>query len=834
MNRSSILAILLSLPLMASAGIPDSVYVRPYALDGGDGLRLEWSTSQQQWSQVYDGTLLGSDYGAWGRDKKLYAPSITKGRDGSYVIVFQLRANGNVNQFGVTTTRDFIHYRPQDYPYMVGLKEVKNPIVTCSQGVYRVTFESEGKTYVTTSSDLVHFTLPQPTDTPNATLPTRVPYVTIEGIRAAKQISFKRSELYNESAADDARRFEGLQSVTADIAVDASAAKPISDKLMGIFFEDINYSADGGLYAELIQNRDFEYSARDRREWHALTAWSLKGDGATLSIETHNPIHVNNPHYAVLDVKSPSDAKLVNEGYDGITLRKGEKYDVSAFLRQIEGKSGKVNVFLEEDGKVVGKATISVHGKEWKQKKAVITATSDCHHAVLSLQPTTVGKLAVDFVSLFPQNTFHGHKNGLRRDLAETLEALHPKFMRFPGGCVAHGNGLDNIYRWKETIGPLWERKSQPNLWGYHQSRGLGYYEYFQFCEDLKMEPLPVLAAGVPCQNSSVGGNGQQGGIPMADMPAYIQDILDLIEWANGDAKSTEWGRKRAEQGHPKPFNLHYIGIGNEDLVSPTFEERYLMIIKAIKEKYPDIIVCGTVGPFFEGSDYERGWQVAADNHIDMVDEHYYVAPAWYMYNQNFYDQYDRTSSKVYLGEWAAHGRGRVSTIETALACALHYCSLERNGDIVKMSSYAPLLAKHGHTQWNPDLIYFNNEGVFPTVDYWAQQLHGAYAGDIYLPSTICANEQRHGVNERLAVSTVKDSHTGRTCLKVVNMLPMQVNARLHLGEELMPNGTKSFKAHILTGAYDSKEAKVADIEVKITDNMLTIPPYSFIVIEMN
>lgn len=289
---------------------------------------------------------------------------------------------------------------------------------------------------------------------------------------------------------------------------------------------------------------------------------------------------------------------------------------------------------------------------------AVLKADADADHASIKVEPLGTGKVALDMISLFPQQTFKGRKNGLRADLAQTLADLKPKFMRFPGGCVAHGDGLHNIYNWKETIGPLEARKPQRNLWGYHQTKGLGYYEYFQFCEDMGCEPLPVLAAGVSCQNSSDRGHGQQGGIPMDKMPEYVQDVLDLIEWANGDAKTTKWGKLRAEQGHPAPFNLKYIGIGNEDLISKTFEERYLMIVKAVKEKYPDIVVCGTSGPWSEGSDYETGWRLAKDHKIDMIDEHYYQTPGWFIYHQDYYDQYDRNGSKVYLGEYAAHTPG--------------------------------------------------------------------------------------------------------------------------------------------------------------------------------
>ena len=323
----------------------------------------------------------------------------------------------------------------------------------------------------------------------------------------------------------------------------------------------------------------------------------------------------------------------------------------------------------------------------------------------------------------------------------------------------------------------------------------------------------------------------------MDKMPEYIQDVLDLIEWANGDAKTTEWGKRRAEQGHPEPFNLKYIGIGNEDLISKTFTERYLIIVKAVKEKYPDIIVCGTSGPWCEGSDYEAGWHLAKDNNIDMIDEHYYQTPGWFIYHQNYYDQYDRNGSKVYLGEYAAHAPGRPNNIETALCEAMHICNMERNGDIVEMSSYAPLLAKEGHINWSPDMIYFNNNDVKLTVGYHVQKLCGNYCGDEYIGSSLSVNESRKGVRERLAVSTVRDSKTGKVYIKMVNLLNHPVKGKLKIdnaesffGNEVSLNA----KLHLLTGNYDDTKAVPQIKDIAVTpDFEYELPAYSFSLIEM-
>jgi len=311
-----------------------------------------------------------------------------------------------------------------------------------------------------------------------------------------------------------------------------------------------------------------------------------------------------------------------------------------------------------------------------------------------------------------------------------------------------------------------------------------------------------------------------------------------LIEWANGDPKTSKWARMRAEAGHPKPFNLKYIGIGNEDIISDTFAVRYLPLIEAVKQRYPDIVVCGTVGPFFEGSDYEQGWRLAKDNHIDMVDEHYYVAPGWYIHNQDYYDQYDRKASKVYLGEYASHGQGRKSTIETALTCAMHICTLERNGDIVVMSSYAPLLAKNGHTQWNPDLIYFDNEHVYPTVDYEVQRLCGQSQGDRYLPSAVTVTQLRDGqsrpanaeVARRMAVSTVRDTKSGKTYVKLVNLLPTSVQADLDATGIELP---QSARMTVLAGEWNAMDARASEpTTVSLSERRLTLPAYSFTILE--
>lgn len=533
------------------------------------------------------------------------------------------------------------------------------------------------------------------------------------------------------------------------IRIDSAASgKPISPDLVGIFFEDINYAADGGLYAELVQNRSFEYSLLDNETWNPLTAWesvSRGGAKGSLKIIDAAPIHANNPHYLVVETREAGEGfGVMNSGFDGIAVQAGEQYDFSVFARQLFvgqrwGGSGRLEtpsrliIRLESiSGQLITDAELKVLGREWQRLTLSMAAARSEENARLVILCPTRGAVALDVVSLFPKKTFKNRSNGLRADLAQVVADLKPKFVRFPGGCLVHGYGLGNIYRWQDTIGPIEQRRGQPNIWGYHQSVGLGYFEFFQFCEDIGAKPLPVVAAGVCCQNADYQAGTGQRGFPMNEMPAYVQDVLDLIEWANGPTNST-WGAKRAAAGHPEPFNLQYLGVGNEDHITPVFKERFKMIFDAIKAKHPEITVIGTVGPAPAGDDYENGWEIASELKVPMVDEHYYESPQWFWNNLNRYDVYDRAKSKVYLGEYASRG----NTLANAIAEAAYLTGLERNADVVPFASYAPLLAKQGRTQWNPDLIYFSNTKIAPTVNYYVQQLFSQNGGDVYLPTTV-------------------------------------------------------------------------------------------------
>ena len=531
-----------------------------------------------------------------------------------------------------------------------------------------------------------------------------------------------------------------------------AGGKAISDELIGIFFEDISSSADGGLYAELVQNGSFEYSPVERDGWGPGTAWRLIRPGHSLGwmeVRMDKPLNANNATYMRLHaerVKEYYDYRgwkgfgIQNDGFDGISVKAGEKYDFSAFLRNVDNTAKQLRVALVEpqqgwgrDPKLLADAIIDVNGRDWKKYEAVLTPDTTTSKAVLQLLVLNTGDLDVDVVSLMPEDTYKGH--GLRKDLAQALADLQPKFMRFPGGCVVHGggDGFWNTYRWKTTIGPKEQRRPLKNTWGYHQSMGLGYYEYFQFCEDVGMQPLPILPCGVSCQGTNGGWgmkNQAQDVVPMSQMDEWVAEAIDLIEWANGDPATNKWAKMRADAGHPKPFNLKYLGLGNEERISPEFNERFKYIYERVTKAHPEIVIVGTAGPGSHpgNPDLENGWKLADELGMPIIDEHYYE-PRDYFLSSRQYNYYPRDrKTKVYLGEYAAKDKKLID----ALAEGLYLLHVERNGDVVAMTSYAPLFAKKTNTNWNPDLIYFDNDRPYLTCSYYVQQMFGQSSGNYY------------------------------------------------------------------------------------------------------
>ena len=823
-----LMAALLPLQLMAQQAT-NTVFV--YSPNERAGLHVATLTDGK-WHEL--GQVCSSDYGQWGAEKRMYHPSLTRASDGTWRLVFQL--NDQAPCFAAAYSRDLVNWRPQDYP-VVSTTNCLEPVVFANEnGSFDIYYKSaQGKRFLPASADFRRFGTDEDStidDVAWARDTATVDGILYEGCQfevTADEVQTvadhfawlaKDSRLSSERMYDDGKNLPLSTPVRATLSV-GHQEKPISDKLIGIFFEDISYAADGGLYAELVQNRDFEYSGKDRREWTATTAWHSR---TPIETGTKHPLHPNNPHYALIGPDT-----LWNEGWDGIAVESGKKYDFSMYVLGGGQKQNFKILLVGHDGTILAKSQLKTNASDWQQFATVLQAKGTDAKARLAIVPQKVARVAIDMISLFPQETFMNRKNGLRRDLAQTIADLKPKFVRFPGGCMSHGQGLDNIYHWNHTVGPLQERKPDFNIWHYHQTRGLGFYEFFQFCEDIGAEPLPVLAAGVPCQNSAAnsrGIGGQQGGIPMEQMGAYIQELLDLIDWANGDPLTSKWAKMRAEAGHPAPFNLKYIGIGNEDIIGTVFEDRYEMICRAIRQKYPDIKICGTVGPFHTPSaDYIEGWDFTK-KHPDlqfMVDEHYYESTGWFMHHRNYYDSYDRSMPKVYLGEYAASTHVKRPNVETALAEALYLTDIERNGDIVEMTSYAPMLAKDGHHNWDPDMIYFTNTSVRTTPAYETQRLFSVNSGDRYLSTRLAADPV---ISHRLGASLVRDSKSGRRYLKLVNALPVELT--LTLDGLTLPAGTL---AEGFSGQPEDQKLEVKTVAV--AGNSLTLPPYTFWVISL-
>ena len=843
------MALCLALCCAVSADAQDDGACRVFVYSPGQGEGLHLARQQGSvWQHV--GRLCSSDYGTWGAEKRMYHPSLCRAKDGTWRLVFQV--NDHSPQFAAAYSRDLVNWRPQDYPIM-STKQCLEPVVFENpDGTFDIYYKSpKGKRWTSATPNFRDFT---PDCASQISDDAWIRDTATVGDKLHEGNSFEISAMEwakieqhyrqsgedwrksNERMHDDALPNSVLSSLPAGsplqatLTIDLSKQKAISDKLIGVFFEDISYAADGGLYAELIQNRDFEYTAKDHGGWNATTAWH---SARPIEIATEHPLSPNNPHYALL---WPQDT-LWNEGWDGIAVEKGKKYDFSMYVLAGGQKQDFLIQLVGQDGQVLASSKLKTQAGNWQKYTTVLTAKGSDTKARLAIVPKKAAHVGVDMISLFPQETFMNRKNGLRRDLAQVIADLKPKFVRFPGGCMSHGQGLENIYHWNETIGPLQDRKPDFNIWHYHQTRGLGFYEYFQFCEDIGAEPLPVLAAGVPCQNSAnnaQGIGGQQGGIPMDDMPAYIQELLDLIDWANGDPATSKWAKMRADAGHPAPFNLKYIGIGNEDIISTVFEERFTMIARAIRAKYPDIKICGTVGPFHAPSaDYQEGWEFTRRNPDlqYMVDEHYYESTGWFMHHRDYYDKYPREApsgavggaTKVYLGEWAASTKAKRPNIETALAEALYLTDIERNGDIVEMTSYAPMLCKDGHSNWNPDMIYFSNTEVRPTPAYHVQRLFSVYGGDTYISSQLTIDNSQ--LSHRLGASVVKDSKTGKTYVKLVNALPVAL--------ELTVKGL-SIPATARTEGFEGKpEDRHLDIKTGEAGTAIVLPPYSFRAIEL-
>ena len=649
--------------------------------------------------------------------------------------------------------------------------------------------------------------------------------------------------------------------------------KPISDELIGIFFEDISSSADGGLYAELLQNGSFEFSPAERDGWGPATAWKTIRPGHSLGYiqpvttpivdksftssynsNTQMRLHVERAR-EFYDYKGWRGFGIQNDGFDGISVKNNAKYDFSMRLANVGGAK-QVRVALVEpqgwgqDPKLLSEAIIDIPAaggadakSAFNEYKATLTPNADCQKAALQILVLNEGDVYVDDLSLMPQDTYKGH--GLRKDLAQALADLHPRFMRFPGGCVVHGggDGFWNTYRWKNTIGPRHQRVQQKNTWGYHQSMGLGYFEYFQFCEDLGMEPVPILPCGVSCQGTNGGWNmwpkQAQDVAPMSEMDEWVQDALDLIEWANGDPATSKWAKMRADAGHPKPFNLKYLGIGNEEKISPEFNERFKYMYNKVTKAHPEIIIVGTAGPGShpQNPDYEAGWKLAEELGMPIIDEHYYEQNKYFLQSRQ-YDKYPRDrKTKVYLGEYAAKDKKLID----ALAEGLYLLHVERNGDIVCMTSYAPLFARKNATNWNPDLIYFDNERPYLTCSYYVQQMFGQSAGQYYYGDCVRFEGDAAGIQQpqedvHYGQSVILNVKTRRLYVKLCNATADARRADVDLKRfGLKKNATKT----TLTGDpnaennFDAQPISPRRETIRAQKRFtIELQPYSFVMLE--
>jgi alpha-L-arabinofuranosidase len=555
-------------------------------------------------------------------------------------------------------------------------------------------------------------------------------------------------------------------SASLSVQVDKPGAA-ISPILNGIFFEDINFAADGGLYPQRIKNGSFEF-LDPMMGWHKTERGNAVGG---LGLSQDRPLNPDNPHFLRIVVEQPGNGfGLTNDGFRGIGVTKGAKFTFSVYARSDSAEPMSLNVELlaANNRTVLGTGQVSGFTKDWKQYSCTIESSEVDPRGHLAVIAKGTGTLDVDMISLFPEETFNHRPNGLRPDLAQLLKDLKPGFMRFPGGCIVEGRVLENRYQWKKTIGDLPERKLILNRWNvefnaprnapdYFQSFGLGFFEYFQLCEDIGAKPLPILNCGMACQFNF----GEL--CPVDQLDPYIQDVLDLIEFANGPATST-WGAKRAAMGHPQPFGLTMVGIGNEQW-GPQYIERYTRFAKVLKEKYPQIKLISGAGPDPDGLNFNYAWTELRKLGADLIDEHFYRPPEFFYSNVNRYDNYDRNGPKVFAGEFACHTRTRRNNWEAGLAEAALMTGLERNGDVVELASYAPLFAHVEAWQWNPNLIWFDNLRSYGTPSYYVQKLFSNNRGASILPLKM------DGTNDKLFACASRTSE-GDVILKLVNAKP--------------------------------------------------------------
>ena len=629
-----------------------------------------------------------------------------------------------------------------------------------------------------------------------------------------------------------------------EILIDASKSKAkIASTMYGIFFEDINFAADGGIYAELIKNRSFEFD-EPKLGWSEPQTYRYgfnrqSGESQILRYNQLSP----NKRFIRVQVSDDNNYSLVNEGFRGIGIKAKASYDFSISASNARGISTIVISLIDGDKELASERLEINPNSDWNTYETVLVASAEAQKAQLKLEFEGSGEIDLDMISLFPQNTYKGRKKGLRKDIVEWLEGMNPGFLRFPGGCIVEGRTLEQRYQWKKTIGTIDMRESLINRWNtefnhrptpdYFQSFGLGFFEYFQLAEDLGAEPMPILGCGMACQFNTAEL------APLDELDEYIQDALDLIEFANAD-ETTYWGNLRNQMGHPKPFDMKYIGIGNEQW-GPEYIKRFALFEKAIKEKYPEIIIVSGSGPFPDGDFFDYGWSELKKLNAEIVDEHYYQTPNWFRENADRYDNYDRNGPQVFAGEYAAQSVGTTNpenknNWECALSEAAFMTGLERNADIVRMSSYAPLLAHVDAWQWKTDLIWFDNLTSFGTPSYYVQKMYGNNAGTDLL-NLFVDGKQAIGQND-IYGSAVKDINNNELILKLVNTSDESKSFSLKLNGLAIK--TEMVRTDLQSDELDDENSiehpmkiapKTSSLPFNLNSDQLKMAPHSFSVV---
>ncbi len=635
------------------------------------------------------------------------------------------------------------------------------------------------------------------------------------------------------------------QKTNLTVDLTKSVAK-IQPTMYGVFFEDINFAADGGLYAEMVKNRSFEFNV-------PLMGWS-QPNSSTHSMNKDSGIALPmqasadrlNDDFCRITINNDKGYQIINEGFRGMGIKKDAKYNLSLKAANHNNAIKKIIIqFIDANKKVLGETSITPSSEKWKNYSAQLVATATEAKAQLKISFEGTGIIDLDMISLFPEETWKNRKNGLRKDIVKLLYDLKPGFIRFPGGCIVEGMTLDNRYQWKKTVGPVEDRETMINRWNvefknkqapdYFQSFGLGFFEYFQLSEDLGAQPLPILSCGIACQYNS----GEL--VPMEELDPYVQDALDLIEFANG-AVTTKWGKLRADMGHPNPFNLKFIGVGNEQW-GPQYIERYKVFAKAIKSKYPNITIVSGAGPSPDGAMFDYGWEELKKMNAEIVDEHYYKNPEWFKENAARYDKYDRNGPKVFAGEYAAHPKGvedgfKENNWLAALSESAFMTGLERNADVVHLTSYAPLMAHVEAFQWAPDMIWFDNLNAYGTANYYVQKMYSNNKGTDVLSITK-DGKALTGQND-LYATAAKDVNQKELIVKLVNTSAKAQDLTINLsGKGVESKGKMIVLTHEKLDDYNTlaEPTKIIPVEKEYKTAgkkaVVNVPAYSFVVLKL-